>query len=242
ALGQRDAAAARRLLPPDREGVDARQRALRGNAAHRRPQGRPRQDHRAVPPHHRPVRSHRAAGVCAAARPARRLARQGGGHAAGRARQHRRRAERGEADVAEARCLAAESFDMTTTRTYPRTVACGDAQVEIARMTAGDRAALVAFVATLAPQDLLFVPRDLGHPKVVDAWMRSLETGELVSLVARSNGEMVGCTAIFVDELSWSKHVGELRVLVSPTWRGRGLGRALIQECFAQALELGLTK
>jgi RimJ/RimL family protein N-acetyltransferase len=131
---------------------------------------------------------------------------------------------------------------MTTTRTYPRPVACGDAQVEIARMTAGDRAALVAFVATLAPQDLLFVPRDLGHPKVVDAWMRSLETGELVSLVARSNGEMVGCTAIFVDELSWSKHVGELRVLVSPTWRGRGLGRALIQECFAQALELGLTK
>ena len=131
---------------------------------------------------------------------------------------------------------------MTTTRTYPRTVACGDAQVEIARMTAGDRAALVAFVATLAPQDLLFVPRDLGHPKVVDAWMRSLETGELVSLVARSNGEMVGCTAIFVDELSWSKHVGELRVLVSPTWRGKGLGRLLIQECFAQALELGLKK
>jgi len=31
-------------------------------------------------------------------------------------------------------------------------------------------------------------------------------------------------------------------VLVSPAWRGRGLGRALIQECFAQALELGLRK
>jgi RimJ/RimL family protein N-acetyltransferase len=86
------------------------------------------------------------------------------------------------------------------------------------------------------------VPRDLGHPKVVDAWMRSLDSGELVSLVARSAGEMVGCTAIFVDALSWSKHVGELRVLVGPAWRGRGLGRALIQECFAQALELGLTK
>ena len=131
---------------------------------------------------------------------------------------------------------------MTTTRTYPRTVACGDAQVEIARMTAGDRAALVAFVATLAPQDLLFVPRDLGHPKVVDAWMRSIDAGELVSLAARSDGKMVGCTAIFVDELSWSKHVGELRILVGPAWRGRGLGRTLIQECFAQALELGLAK
>jgi len=127
-------------------------------------------------------------------------------------------------------------------RTYPRTVACGDAKVEVARMTGGDRAALVDFVATLPPQDLLFVPRDLRHPKVVDAWMRSLDAGELVSLVARSDGAMVGCTAILVDELSWSKHVGELRVLLGPAWRGRGLGRVLIQECFAQALELGLTK
>jgi RimJ/RimL family protein N-acetyltransferase len=127
-------------------------------------------------------------------------------------------------------------------RTYPRNVACGGFQVEIARMTGFDRAALVDFVATLPPHDLLFVPRDLGHPKVLDAWMRSLDAGELVSLVARSDERMVGCTAIFVDELSWSKHVGELRVLVSPAWRGRGLGRTLIQECFAQALELGLTK
>ena len=127
-------------------------------------------------------------------------------------------------------------------RTYPRTVACGDAEVEIARMTAADRAALVDFVAALPTQDLLFVPRDLGHPKVVDAWMRSLESGELASLVARHGASMVGCTAIFTDELSWSRHVGELRVLVSPAWRGKGLGRVLIQECFAQALELGLKK
>lgn len=127
-------------------------------------------------------------------------------------------------------------------RTYPRSMSCGDSQVEIARMTPADRAALVGFVATLPAHDLLFVPRNLAHPKVIDAWMRSLEAGELVSLVAREGGAMVGCTAIVVDELSWSSHVGELRVLVAPDWRGRGLGRLLIQECFAQALELGLKK
>ena len=127
-------------------------------------------------------------------------------------------------------------------RTYPRSMSCGDSQVEIARMMPADRAALVSFVATLPAHDLLFVPRNLAHPKVIDAWMRSLEAGELVSLVAREGGAMVGCTAIVVDELSWSSHVGELRVLVAPDWRGRGLGRLLIQECFAQALELGLKK
>jgi RimJ/RimL family protein N-acetyltransferase len=129
-----------------------------------------------------------------------------------------------------------------TARTYPRRVTCGDAPLEIARMTSADRGALVDFVATLPSQDLLFVPRDLGHPKVVDAWMRALDAGEVESLVARDAGAMVGCTAIVSDELSWSKHVGELRVLVGPAWRGRGLGRVLIQECFACALERGLTK
>ena len=129
-----------------------------------------------------------------------------------------------------------------TTRTYPRRVECGGSPVEIARMGAGDREALVAFVATLPAHDLLFLPRDIGHPKVVDAWMRALDSGELTSLVARDGTAMVGCTAIFTDDLSWSKHVGELRVLVSPAWRGKGLGRVLIQECFAQALELGLKK
>lgn len=127
-------------------------------------------------------------------------------------------------------------------RSYPRSVVCAGAAVEIAPMSGADRAALVDFVATLPAHDLLFVPRDLGHPRVVDAWMRSLDAGELTSLAARHDGALVGCTAIFADELSWSRHVGELRVLVSPDWRGKGLGRALIQECFAQALELGLKK
>jgi RimJ/RimL family protein N-acetyltransferase len=129
-----------------------------------------------------------------------------------------------------------------TARAYPRRIDCAGSPVEIARMAAGDRDALVAFVATLPPHDLLFLPRDIGHPKVVDAWMRALDSGELTSLVARDGDAMVGCTAIFTDELSWSRHVGELRVLVSPAWRGKGLGRVLIQECFAQALELGLKK
>ena len=129
-----------------------------------------------------------------------------------------------------------------TARSYPRRVACGDSQVEIARMTSADRAALVGFVATLPARDLLFLRRDIGHPKVVDAWMRALDAGELTSLIARHDGAMVGCTAIFTDDLSWSRHVGELRVLVSPAWRGKGLGRVMIQECFAQALALGLKK
>lgn len=127
-------------------------------------------------------------------------------------------------------------------RSYPLRVECGASQVEITRMTSDDRAGLVALVATLPAHDLLFLRRDISQPKVVDAWMRALDEDELTSLVARDGGQMLGCTAIITDELSWSRHVGELRVLLSPAWRGKGLGRVLIQECFAQSLALGLKK
>jgi L-amino acid N-acyltransferase YncA len=53
---------------------------------------------------------------------------------------------------------------------------------------------------------------------------------------------VLGCGALVCDPLSFSPHVGEVRVLVSPEGRARGLGRLLIQECFLVALDLGLDK
>ncbi len=133
-------------------------------------------------------------------------------------------------------------MNTTVSRVYPRSLSFDDAAVEVALMTAADAPALAAFVETLPAHDLLFVRRDLSHPKVLDAWVEALAQGRITSLVARDGKALVGCSAIVVDPLSWSSHVGELRVLVSPAWRGRGLGRSLIQESFALALGLHLDK
>jgi len=130
----------------------------------------------------------------------------------------------------------------TAANTLPRRIDCGGTSLELARLQAGDAAALTAFAATLPAHDLLFLRRDISQPKVIAAWMQAIAEGRLHSLAARDGNTLVGCTAIVVDALSWSRHVGELRVLVSPAWRGKGLGRLLIQQCFAQALELGLDK
>src|SRR5262245_55459785 len=109
-------------------------------------------------------------------------------------------------------------------------------------MTPDDAVAVAAFAETLPSHDLLYVRRDVSHPKVQAAWMKALTRGDLRSLVAFEGDTVVGCTAIVIDPLSWSAHVGELRVLVGPSWRGRGLGRVLVQESFALALGFGLDK
>jgi ribosomal protein S18 acetylase RimI-like enzyme len=40
----------------------------------------------------------------------------------------------------------------------------------------------------------------------------------------------------------WSSHVGEVRVIVDPEHRGRGIGRALARRAVMEAVELDLSK
>lgn len=114
--------------------------------------------------------------------------------------------------------------------------------VEIRPLTPSDEKALLAFARSQPAHDLLFLPRDISEPKVLKAWIRESEGGAMMSLVAVAGDEIVGCGAIASDPLSWSPHVGELRVLIGAQARGAGVGRKLTQRLFAMAVEAGLQR
>jgi RimJ/RimL family protein N-acetyltransferase len=125
---------------------------------------------------------------------------------------------------------------------FPKTVPVDGGTVELRLMTAHDEAKVLAFAQGLPTHDLLFLPRDITQPKVLAAWVRAIEGGSMTTLLAWQHDEVVGCAAIFRDPHSWSPHVGELRVVNSPGVRGKGVGRALIQQCFALMLQTGIEK
>lgn len=132
---------------------------------------------------------------------------------------------------------------MTESKRYPRDVEIKDGTVTLDLMLPTAEAEVLAFAKTLPPHDLLFLRRDITEPKVLAAWAKQIESSEITSLIARDEeGQMLGCTAVVRDEHSWSPHVGELRVLVAPAGKDRGLGRQLIQESFLVALSLNLEK
>ncbi len=112
----------------------------------------------------------------------------------------------------------------------------------IRRFAPTDRDAMLAFAGALPEHDLLFLGRDLKHPRVVDAWQSAIEEGWIDSLVAEDDGLFVGTAALVRDPLGWSAHVGEIRLLVASTKRGAGLGRDLLEGIFAIAMERGIDK
>ncbi len=130
----------------------------------------------------------------------------------------------------------------TAERRYPRTLALDGDTVELRYMYAGDEAAVLAFAQDLPAHDLLFLPRDISHPKVLAAWVGDIDRGTLTTLLAWRGDTVVGCATLVRDPLSWSPHVGELRVVVAPSMRGKKLGRHLSEDCFGIAVTLGIEK
>jgi L-amino acid N-acyltransferase YncA len=126
---------------------------------------------------------------------------------------------------------------------YPRQLKLPDGgQVEIRLMSRADRDAVLAFARNLPEADLLFLRVDLTEPAVIDEWVKNLESGDSISLVAYDENGVVGYATVHRNRARWTRRVGEIRVNVSPSYRARGLGRRLTAQIFDLARSLGLKK
>lgn len=124
----------------------------------------------------------------------------------------------------------------------PREIEIGGQMVTLRLMGRGDAEAVLAFARAIEPHDLLFLQRDIRNPKVVAAWIDQIERGQIASILALHEGEVGGCSAVVRDDLSWSPHVSEIRVVTAANMRGTGLGRILAQESLLVAESLDAAK
>lgn len=114
--------------------------------------------------------------------------------------------------------------------------------LEILPLAECDEESLARFVARVPPHDLLFLDRDIRQPKVLAAWRTAETKGEFRSLVAQIDTEIVATVAIVRDLQSWSSHVAQVRMLVLPDHRGKGVGRTLLYTAIGLAAEDGAAK
>src|SRR5215218_4400932 len=109
--------------------------------------------------------------------------------------------------------------------------------MEIRRLESDDREILARFLGRVPEGDRTFFKEDVEDPEVVEAWLRPGPA----RAIAVEDGRVVGSLAV-VPLHGWSHHVGEVRLIVDPDRRGRGIGRALARRAVVEALDLGLEK
>ena len=112
---------------------------------------------------------------------------------------------------------------MTETRSYPRHINTDAGTVEFRLMSRADEGLVLDFAKALPTHDLLFLPRNISQPKVLSAWVKEIERGDIVSLLAVKGGKVVGCGTLVREPHSWSTHVGEIRMVVSRDVRGQAI-------------------
>jgi len=130
----------------------------------------------------------------------------------------------------------------TKKRIFPWTTKIDGTQVKLRLMTAADKEAVLAFARKLPEDDLLFLSFDITQESFVEHWIRRIEAGTWFTILVEADNRLVGHGSLIRTEQIWSRHLGEIILLLSPEVRGKGLGNILAGEIFAKAEELKLQK
>lgn len=99
--------------------------------------------------------------------------------------------------------------------------------------------ALLRFFGDLPAGDLTFIKEEVTDPETVRSWATGASAGG--RWVAVEGDEVTGYVAVRPLP-GWSDHVGEIRLVVAPSSRGRGLGRELARQALVGAVASGLSK
>ena len=96
------------------------------------------------------------------------------------------------------------------------------------------------FARTFPPNDLMYLRVNITEPPVLQHWVDSIKAGRTITVLAGSDDQVLGEGTLLHNATSWTRHLGELRIQISPIARRRGLARLLANEIDAIAHQLGL--
>ena len=111
--------------------------------------------------------------------------------------------------------------------------------MEVRPVDVGDRQALVEFANRVPEGDKSFGDRNLLSQVAIAGWTQAVPERRLIAV--DDDGTVAGIVTV-VPGVGWTSHVGDLRVVVLPPYRGQGIGRRLAAGGQELAASLGLSK
>jgi L-amino acid N-acyltransferase YncA len=125
---------------------------------------------------------------------------------------------------------------------FPWTTSVAGTQISFRLMVPEDRDEVLRFVNSLPETDLFYLMNDVRDPAAMNRWTQGLRDHLAYTVLAESGGQLLGYGSLFLGRMRWTRHLGEIRIMVGSSQRSRGLGKMLAHEIFAVAHDLGLRR
>ena len=99
----------------------------------------------------------------------------------------------------------------------------------VRRMEASDSQALLEFFQRVPEADRYYLREDVTSPAVIERWCEELDYRRVIPLVATKGDRIIGDATLHRSGSMARRHVAELRVVVDPDYRNKGIGRGLLR-------------
>lgn len=108
-------------------------------------------------------------------------------------------------------------------------------------ITEQDREGLIQLFQEAPEEDTRFLKQDVKNKDMVNYWMDHLEYRKVLPLLAMDlENNLIVADATLHRGKHAAKHIGEIRIFVSRTHRGLGLGSLMLEELISLAFKEGL--
>jgi len=92
----------------------------------------------------------------------------------------------------------------------------------------------------LSVDDLWFLNHDVSDPRMIAEWIKNLDPGRVISIVALMEGRIVGNAVLMMKRYGAKSHIGKVRISVDPSFRDRRLGTWMLLDLVNLSIEMGL--
>ncbi len=113
-------------------------------------------------------------------------------------------------------------------------------QVTIRSLQPGDKDELLSFFLRVPEEDRFYLNSDVSSAEVIAEFTEHIDLDQTIPLVAVSGNRILADATLHRSRRAARRHVGEIRVVVEPEYRRRGLGVRLIHELIQLGRDLDL--
>ena len=96
---------------------------------------------------------------------------------------------------------------------------------------------LMKFYRALPAQDRKYLRVDVTKRRIVAQRLQRIGTGDVIGIIALHNGDIVAHGALELSGEQWSKHQGEIRLIIARPFQHKGLGTIMVRELYFIAFQ-----